>query len=93
MEAPDFNNSEVVVDRLQPALTAHGRAAKEQFRDILIPVIAHVGDTHKRISRDIHPSLLRGVALFDKNSRVLEDAARREQDQVVSTYARVTVRL
>jgi hypothetical protein len=72
---------------------AHGRVAKDQFKDTLVPVIAHVGGTHKRISNETHPSLLRGVILFDKKSRALEDAARREQDQVVSTYARVTVSL
>ncbi|OAX42012.1 hypothetical protein K503DRAFT_767169 [Rhizopogon vinicolor AM-OR11-026] len=92
-ERPDFNDGEAVVDRLKPAFATHGRAAKEQSKDILIPVITHVGDTHKRISHDMHPSLLRGVVLFDKQSRALEDAARREQDQVVSTYARVTVSL
>ncbi|KAJ8589167.1 hypothetical protein M405DRAFT_221222 [Rhizopogon salebrosus TDB-379] len=89
-EGPDFNNREAVVDRLQPVFAAHGRVAKDQFKDTLVPVIAHVGGTHKRISNETHPSLLRGVILFDKKSRVLEDAARREQDQVVSTYARVT---
>ncbi|OJA18779.1 hypothetical protein AZE42_01628 [Rhizopogon vesiculosus] len=92
-ERPDFNDGEAVVDRLQPAFAAHFRAAKEQSKDMFIPGIAHVGGTHKRVAHDIYPLLLRGVVLFDKQSRALEDAARREQDQVVSTYARTTAAL
>ncbi|KAG1756405.1 uncharacterized protein EDB91DRAFT_1092499 [Suillus paluster] len=88
-EAPDLEDGAAIVNRLQPAFTAHGRDVKKRFRDTLIPVITRVGEAHKLFSHEIHPTLLRGAALFHNNSRALEDAARREHDQVVSTFARM----
>ncbi|KAG2755873.1 hypothetical protein P692DRAFT_20792055 [Suillus brevipes Sb2] len=88
-EAPKFADSEAIVDRLSPALLAHRREATGHFRKTLVPVVTRVGEAHKSLSHDNNPTLLRGVALLDKSSRVLEDAARREHDQVVRTFTRV----
>lgn len=52
-------------------------------------MVTRVGEAHKFLSHDNNSTLLRGVALFDKSSRALEDAARREHEQVVRTYAKV----
>lgn len=92
-EAPKFADGEAIVDRLSPALLAHRREATGHFRKTLVPVVTRVGEAHKSLSHDNNPTLLRGVALLDKSSRVLEDAARREHDQVVQTFTRVKVSL
>ncbi|KAG2157465.1 hypothetical protein DEU56DRAFT_764805 [Suillus clintonianus] len=88
-EAPEFADGVAIVDRLSPAFLAHRRDTTERFRDILLPVVTRVGEAHKYLSHNNNPTLFRGVALFDKSSRALEDAARREHDQVVRTFARV----
>ncbi|KAG1754385.1 hypothetical protein EDB19DRAFT_1666162 [Suillus lakei] len=88
-EVPEFADGVALVDRLSPAFLAHRRVATEQFRETLVPVITRVGEAHKLLSHDNNPTLLRGVSLFDKSSRILEDAARHEHDQVVRTYTRV----
>ncbi|KAG1762497.1 hypothetical protein EDD22DRAFT_578183 [Suillus occidentalis] len=88
-EAPKFADGVATVDRISPALLAHRREATGHFRKILVPVVTRVGEAHKSLSHDNNPTLLRGVALFDKSSRALEDAARREHDQVVRTFTRV----
>ncbi|KAG0705092.1 hypothetical protein DFH29DRAFT_908793 [Suillus ampliporus] len=85
--APDFDDGAAIVDLLQPAFTAHGRDAKERFRETLVPVITRVGEAHKLFSHEIHPTFFRGAALFQNSSRALEDAARREHDQVISTFS------
>lgn len=52
-------------------------------------MVTRVGEAHKSLSHDNNPTLLRGVAIFDRSSKALEDAARREHDQVVRAFARV----
>ncbi|KAG2349525.1 hypothetical protein BDR05DRAFT_1055180 [Suillus weaverae] len=88
-EAPEFADGVAIVDRLSPVFLSHRREATEQFRETLVPVVTRVGEAHKFLSHDNNSTLLRGVALFDKSSRALEDAARREHEQVVRTYAKV----
>ncbi|KAG1826907.1 uncharacterized protein BJ212DRAFT_1309187 [Suillus subaureus] len=88
-EAPEFADGVAIVDRLSPVFLAHRREATEQFRETLVPVVTRVGEAHKSLSHDNNPTLLRGVALFDKSSRALEDATRREHDQVVRAFTRV----
>ncbi|KAG2116612.1 uncharacterized protein F5147DRAFT_673672 [Suillus discolor] len=88
-EASECADGAAIVDRLSPAFLAHRREATEQSRETLVPVVTRVGETHKFLSHDNNPTLLRGVALFDKSSGALEDAARREHDQVVRAFTRV----
>ncbi|KAG2061587.1 hypothetical protein BDR06DRAFT_992977 [Suillus hirtellus] len=80
-EASESADGVAIIDRLSPAFLARRREATEQYRETLVPVVTRVGEAHKFLSHDNNPILLRGVALFDKNSR-LEDAARHEHDQV-----------
>lgn len=70
-------------------MLAHHRQATGHFRKTLVPVVTRVGEAHKFLSHQKNPTLFRGVALFDKSSRALEDAARREHDQAVRTFSRV----
>ncbi|KAG1814917.1 hypothetical protein EV424DRAFT_1413473 [Suillus variegatus] len=87
-EASESADGAAIIDRLSPAFLARRREATEQYRETLVPVVTRVGEAHKFLSHDNNPTLLRGVALFDKNSR-LEDAARHEHDQVVRAFTRV----
>ncbi|KAG2041850.1 hypothetical protein BDR03DRAFT_913679 [Suillus americanus] len=88
-EASEFADGVAIIDRLSPAFLTHRREATEQFRETLVPVVTRVGEAHKSLSHDNNPTLLRGVAIFDRSSKALEDAARREHDQVVRAFARV----
>ncbi|KAG1855466.1 hypothetical protein C8R48DRAFT_720011 [Suillus tomentosus] len=87
-EASESADGAAIIDRLSPAFLARRREATEQYREALVPVVTRVGEAHKFLSHDNNPTLLRGVALFDKSSR-LEDAARHEHDQVVRAFTRV----
>ncbi|KAG2365711.1 hypothetical protein BDR07DRAFT_609535 [Suillus spraguei] len=88
-EAPEFADTVATVDRLSPTFIARRREVVERSRETFVLVVTRVGEVHKFLSDDNNPTLLRGVALFDKSSRAFEDAARREHDQVVRTFARV----
>jgi hypothetical protein len=88
-DVPEFADGVAIIDQLSPVFLVHRREATEQFRETLVPVVTRVGEAHKFLTFDNNPTLLRGVALFDKSSRAQEDAARREHDQVVRTSARV----
>ncbi|KAG1895169.1 uncharacterized protein F5891DRAFT_1194526 [Suillus fuscotomentosus] len=88
-EAPKFVDGVATVDRLSPALLAHRRQVIGHFRKTLVSVVTRVEQVHKSLSHHKNPTILRGVALFDKSSKALEDAARREHDQVVRTFTRV----
>ncbi|KAH7926658.1 hypothetical protein BV22DRAFT_1045929 [Leucogyrophana mollusca] len=75
-----------VVDRLRPAFEAQDRKAKQDIKDIILPVINSVKHAHSLVTQKIDPALLDGLDIFDRNSKMLEDYARREFDEVTAAY-------
>ncbi|KIJ69073.1 hypothetical protein HYDPIDRAFT_36167 [Hydnomerulius pinastri MD-312] len=86
-DEPGHDDKTSIVDRLGPAFAAHAQGGKEYIKQTLIPVIQRTRHVHDIIDEDITVRHLQGLSLFDKSSRRLEDAARREYDAVQTAYA------